>query len=201
MLRASLAVQKQARQGYADDHQLRLAVQSILAQEAPDSIAALAGLDGLRPGLELLCPFLYRGPAEPQEAEILRYTLSLAKLGRRLLRHPQAFARVEQGIRQARRQLDHFNDLLHPSVLAGLAETYAEGIGSLRPRIIVTGESRFLSREEDATRIRTFLLAGVRATVLWHQSGGRIWNTLLERESLCGRSRYFLSQLSPSPGH
>ncbi|UTV82282.1 high frequency lysogenization protein HflD [Acidithiobacillus sp. YTS05] len=195
MLRAALEVQEAARRGRSDNHLLLLSVQSILAIDAQDSIAALAGLEGLQRALQALCPLLHRGPAQAEEAELLRYTLSLAKLSGRLLAQPKALDRVQRGIEQARRQVDHFGELLHPSVLAGLADTYAEGIGTLSPRIIVSGESRFLTRDEDTARIRTLLLGGIRAGVLWRQAGGRIWSTLLERGKLCECSRDYLRQL------
>ena len=195
MLRAALEVQEVARRGRSDSHLLLLSVQSILAIDAQDSVAALAGLEGLQRGLQALCPLLHRGPRQAEEAEILRYTMSLAKLSGRLLANHKALERVRRGIEQARRQVDHFADLLHPSVLAGLADTYAEGVGTLSPRIIVSGESRFLTRDEDTTRIRTLLLGGIRAGVLWRQSGGKIWSALLERQKLCECSRDYLRQL------
>ncbi|WP_248885966.1 high frequency lysogenization protein HflD [Igneacidithiobacillus siniensis] len=198
MLRAALEVQEVARRGRSDNHLLLLSIQSILAIDARDSVTAVAGLEGLQRPLQALCPLLHRGPGQADEAEILRYTLSLAKLSGRLLRNQKALGRVQRGIEQARRQVDHFGELLHPSVLAGLADTYAEGIGTLSPRIIVSGESRFLTRDEDTTRIRTLLLGGIRAGVLWRQSGGKIWTTLLERQKLCECSRDYLRQL---PGH
>jgi high frequency lysogenization protein len=195
MLRASQQVQEAARRGRSDNHLLLLSVQSILAIDAQDALAALAGLEGLQRPLQQLCPLLQRGPTQAEEAELLRYTLSLAKLSGRLLTRQAALDRLQRGIEQARRQIDHFGELLHPSVLAGLADTYAEGIGTLSPRIIVSGESRFLTRDEDTTRIRTLLLGGIRAGVLWRQAGGKIWATLLERNRLCICSQEYLRQL------
>ena len=198
MLRAALEVQEMAHRGRTDSHILVLCIQSILSLQAPDSISALGGLPGLHRPLQKVCPFLHRGPVHAGEAEIFRHALALGRLGKRLLQTPQSLDRLYRGIEQARRQIDHFGEVLHPSVLAGLAETYAEGIGTLRPRIIVTGDSRFLTRQEDTARVRTLLLSGVRAAVLWRQSGGTFPYTLLERRALCETSRELLGHL---PGH
>ncbi|MGC8468042.1 MAG: high frequency lysogenization protein HflD [Acidithiobacillus sp.] len=196
ILRAAQEVQDAARRGIHDNSMLGYCVQSILSLEGRDSAAVLGGLPSLRRALQGLCPLLQRGPGSAEEAEQMRYALSLAKLGKALTHHHGATERVRRGIDEARRQIEHFGDPIHPSVLGGLANTYAEGIGILSPRIIVSGESRFLTQEEDTVRIRTLLLAGVRAAVLWRQAGGSVFTTFWERGALCLESRDLLAHLS-----
>ncbi|MBN6744857.1 DUF489 family protein, partial [Acidithiobacillus sp. MC2.1] len=99
----------------------------------------------------------------------------------------------QEGVEQAQRQIAHFADPMQRSIVAGLAQTYTEAIGILRPRIIVSGESRFLSVPDDAARIRTLLLSGIRAAVLWRQAGGRLPATILERRALCQEAEELLA--------
>ena len=43
---------------------------------------------------------------------------------------------------------------------------------TLRPRVMVQGQARYLEDTVNADRVRALLLAGVRSTVLWRQCGG-----------------------------
>ena len=193
VLRSALLVQQIARHGTPPGELLQICIQSVLALESQDSLRALGDIDSLRQPLALLCPLLQRGPGNAQEAELLRYGMALTTLGKRLLKSASTTQRVQEGIEQAQRQAAHFADPTHRSIVAGLAQTYTETIGTLRPRIIVSGESRFLSDPDDAARIRTLLLSGIRAAVLWRQAGGHLTGTILERRGICREAEALLA--------
>ena len=55
-------------------------------------------------------------------------------------------------------------------------------ISDLKPRIMVAGEQNYLLNTDTAARVRTLLLAGIRAAVLWRQLGGSKWKLLLSRK-------------------
>ncbi len=199
VLRSALLVQNIARKGEQPGPLLAVCIQSILALDSEDIQQALGDIDSLRQPLARLCPLLQRGPAQAQEAELLRYCMAISTLSKRLLKNPEAVRRVHEGIEQAQRQLRHFGDTQQASVIAGLAQTYTEAIGTLRPRIIVSGESRFLSDQDDAARIRTLLLSGIRAGVLWRQAGGHIPGSILERRGLCREAEELLATSTRTP--
>ena len=193
VLRSALLVQNIARNGTQPGELLQICIQSILALECQDSLRALGDIDSLRQSLALLCPLLQRGPGNAREAELLRYSMALTTLGKRLLKNSSATQRVQEGIEQAQRQVVHFSDPTQRSIIAGLAQTYTEAIDTLRPRIIVSGESRFLSDPDDAARIRALLLSGIRAAVLWRQAGGHLPGAILERRGLCQEAEELLA--------
>ncbi len=193
VLRSALLVQDIAHNGAQPGDLLQICIRSILALNSKDSLRALGDVDSLRRSLALLCPLLQRGPGNAREAELLRYSMALTTLGKRLLKDPSATRRVQEGVEQAQRQIAHFADPMQRSIVAGLAQTYTEAIGILRPRIIVSGESRFLSDPDDAARIRTLLLSGIRAAVLWRQAGGSLPATILERRALCQEAEELLA--------
>ncbi len=193
VLRSALLVQDIARNGAQPGDLLQSCIRSVLTLDSKDSLRALGDVDSLRHSLALLCPLLQRGPGNAREAELLRYSMALTTLGKHLLKNASATRRVQEGVEQAQRQIAHFADPMQRSIVAGLAQTYTEAIGILRPRIIVSGESRFLSDPDDAARIRTLLLSGIRAAVLWRQAGGRLPATILERRALCREAEELLA--------
>ena len=56
-----------------------------------------------------------------------------------------------------------------------LGHLYKETISTLGPKIIVSGEQPYLSNENNASKVRAVLLAGIRSAVLWRQCGGSRW--------------------------
>ena len=66
-------------------------------------------------------------------------------------------------------------------------------ISRLTPQVMVRGEERYLRDADIAARIRTLLLAGIRAAVLWRQLGGSKWRLFIGRKKYLAASRKFLS--------
>jgi high frequency lysogenization protein len=64
-----------------------------------------------------------------------------------------------------------------------LSEIYQKTLSKFEPRIIVNGENKYLTDPIQASRIRTALFAGVRATLLWEQLGGSKWKLFLFKSS------------------
>ncbi|EGQ61971.1 hypothetical protein GGI1_10028 [Acidithiobacillus sp. GGI-221] len=89
---------------------MQTCIRSVLALDSKDSLRALGDIDSLRHSLALLCPLLQRGPGNAREAELLRYSMALTTLGKRLLKNASATRRVQEGVEQAQRQIAHFAD-------------------------------------------------------------------------------------------
>ena len=79
-------------------------------------------------------------------------------------------------------QREHF-DLLHATITGALASVYQDTLSTLRQRIQVVGSASALQDERNADRIRAALLGGVRASLLWRQTGGRRWRLLLNQSA------------------
>jgi high frequency lysogenization protein len=58
---------------------------------------------------------------------------------------------------------------------------------------MVQGDPTHLRNPETGARIRAFLLAGIRAALLWRQCGGRRRDLLLRRGRLIAAARELLS--------
>ncbi|MCB1807912.1 MAG: DUF489 family protein, partial [Candidatus Competibacteraceae bacterium] len=56
-----------------------------------------------------------------------------------------------------------------------------------------------LNRPDNANRIRTLLLAGLRSAVLWRQKGGGRLTLLLRRKALLAQAQAMLDSLPQTP--
>jgi high frequency lysogenization protein len=123
--------------------------------------------------------------------ELTRYVVLLMKLERTLAGRREMLARIGDGIEAAQAKQEHFA-LLHPNMLAHLAEIYSETVSQLQPRIIVRGDPLHLQNPDNQNRVRALLLAGIRAAMLWRQVGGTRWQILLANKQILADARRYL---------
>lgn len=192
MFQATRLVKDVASRGHCDKHDLETCIRSIFVTD-PDSIDDVFGqVEYLRTGLSTLIEQL--GDASGQrDIDIARYIISLLHLQRKLARNPALLDKLARGIERARRQSEHFH-ITHENVLANLADLYSETISQLSPRIMVSGESAYLSDPALANQIRALLLAGMRAAVLWAQLGGSRWQLLIHRRRFVQEAERILDE-------
>ena len=180
MFQACHLVQQVARQGLADPQALSASIHSLFQVDTEHVIDAYGNLRDLAPGLRLAHRQL--SGTEPRDNELTRYLLSLVQLERKLVGQKERLENIAQGIRSAAARLAHFPPT-HSNILASLADIYAENLSTLKPRIMVSGESVYLQNPDNVNRIRVLLLSGIRSAMLWRQIGGR------RRQLLFGRQR------------
>ena len=169
-------------------------INSLFQIDADSSEEVYGGLQQLRPGLRLLIDQL----RQPSDMETTRYVLSLLALERKLKARGDMQQTLRQGIEQAQRLMQHFA-MEHHDVTARLAELYSTTISTLKPRIMVNGAFEHLNRPDNANRIRTLLLAGLRSAVLWRQKGGGRLALLLRRKALLAQAQAMLDSLPQTP--
>ena len=182
LFQAVSLVQQVAREGYADSEPLESSIESVFRVDADNTDAIFGGSARLVRGLETLCRQLGSDKSR-QDAELMRYAVSLLFLERQLVRNAKMLNRVREGIEVASRQSEHFS-VAHENVLARLADTYATTVSQLKPRIMVQGQPEYLNTPSNANRIRALLLAGMRSAVLWRQLGGNRLRLLWTRKHI-----------------
>lgn len=114
--------------------------------------------------------------------DIARYTLSLLHLENKLRKQPEMLEALGKGIKNTSRQVEHFG-LQHENTIGSLADIYKDTLSKLSFRIQVTGNPSHLQNTNTANKVRTLLLAGIRAAILWRQCGGRRWHLLTKRKT------------------
>lgn len=192
LFQAAWLTDELAHRGRASDAALDATLGSLLRFDADDVPSIFGGTPALRPGLELLRKVLGNRAGE-QELRLTRYLVSLIGHANRLLKDQQLGADLRRRLERNSQQKSHFESWEEP-VLAGLADTYVATIGTLEPRIMVKGDPQLLQNPDIVYAVRAVLLAGIRAAVLWQQTGGRRWQLLLRRGRLLRTADELLQQ-------
>jgi len=120
------------------------------------------------------------GKSERMNPDVTRYIVALLHLENKLRRNSKMMNALGDGIQQASRQAEHFSPT-HENTISALAELYKNTLSNLSYRIHVSGSPEHLQNDRVANQVRTLLLAGIRAAILWRQVGGRRWHLLLFR--------------------
>lgn len=177
-----------AQRGQADSDAVATCLSSLLQIDASSSAEVYGGIARLQPGLRLLEQQL----SNPQDMELTRYVVTLLRLERQLARRHDLLDILQDGIVGVVQNLAHF-PLDHSNTIARFADLYLKTVSTLTPRIMVSGSQIHLNNPENASRIRALLLAGVRAAILWRQSGGSRWQLLVRRNPLLREVRLLLT--------
>ena len=182
VVQAAELVNQVATGKHADAMSLHATLASIVKTESRDVPEVFGGLHGLACGLERLAALL-GDQRQNADVAVLRYTLALMQLQAKIMRRRTLRQVLEDGVRHASVQMRHFG-ALHANVLANLADLYARSAGTLQPRIMVTGDPAQLQNQRVINLVRSLLLGGMRAAVLWRQCGGSRWMLLFMRSHL-----------------
>ncbi|MBE9568603.1 MAG: high frequency lysogenization protein HflD [Proteobacteria bacterium] len=117
-----------------------------------------------------------------RDIEITKYVISLIMLEKKLSASPAVLEELSQRLNRIESKFEFFS-LGHENTFAKLGELYKDTISTLGPKIIVSGEQPYLSSENNASKVRSLLLAGIRSAVLWRQCGGSRWQFLFGRSA------------------
>lgn len=175
-------VKQVARRGSCIESGLEASVRSLMMVDALDVPDVYGGLEGLARGFELLG----RQLSDPHrvDRETARYAATLITLEPLLMSNSEAVQTISQAIRSADEVHASVDRLTDPRVLRIFAEAYQLTLSTMKPRVMVVGDARRLSDPQNADRVRTLLLAGIRAVHLWRQAGGSRWQLLIRRPQM-----------------
>ncbi len=195
-------VQQISRNGLAlteqENADLAVLLQSI-TETSPENTLAVYGnqLVNVKHGLQLLIDHL--GDNSPKknkvkDPEFTRYLISLINLERKLIKQPKQLAELGERIEASKRQLEHYS-ITSETLVSSFASIYSDIISPLGARIQVTGEPSILKQTVNQHKIRALLLAGIRASVLWRQVGGKRRTILFSRAKLVNTAKQLLSTI------
>ncbi|MFK8010406.1 MAG: high frequency lysogenization protein HflD [Marinicellaceae bacterium] len=147
-----------------------------------DDISEIYGSDmsNLNSGLKTVS---YAFNRDPDYLTVLKYTLTLLTLERKLNKRFDYLEKIQKGIIDSK-LLQLPEDPITPAVITKLANVYSSTVSLLQPRIILNGKPEHLKQAVITEKIRCTLLAGIRSAVLWTQMGGTQWQLLFKRKLL-----------------
>ena len=178
---ATLASQL-AREGVADNKAMAGTVHSILMLDAADTESIFIDRSYLLPGLQTMRDTFERD--SQTNSEILRYCASLLHLQRQLAKNNDMLDTIRRRILQIQKQADIHGGETNSQVINSIAALYADTLSTFRFRIQINGNPQYLQQDNVASQIRTVLLGGVRAAMLWHQLGGSRFDFILRRKAI-----------------
>lgn len=171
-----------AQRGDCEQEPFTASIHSIYMTDAPDVESVFLDRHHLRLGLNQLLDVL-DGDRRPEPA-IMRYSAALIHLQRDLMRRPEVLDTVAQRLQQAKKQVAIHGSETHSQLIETLAAIYSDTLSTFRFRIQIHGNPQYLQAPAIAAQIRSLLLAGVRASMLWQQLGGSRLHLLLKRGAI-----------------
>jgi high frequency lysogenization protein len=214
MLQAASLVEQIARRGMVAQNSFESSIASLFVSNPAITEDVYGGTEdlpfNLGLGLKQLQEIVEKrgGKFNP---DVMRYTLSMIQLEQKLKARPDMLEEIGTRLDQIESKARYFAQdgesdseqarfdpsiYTHSNVIAAIAALYQDTLSTFSVRIQVGGDPRYLQNSENAARIRALLLAGIRATILWRQVGGKRWHFLFFRS----RVRPSLAKFR-SPGH
>lgn len=154
---------------------------SLFTFDAPTTVDVFKDINNIQHGLSVLKNYL-TGESEHSTKSISYYVLTLLKIAKQLKRDDTMSSKILERLQTIDNQSSNF-ELGRSNLIAKIGDLYQQTISSMSPRIMVRGEQIYLNNNESASKIRTLLLAGIRAAILWHQLGGSQWRLVFSRAS------------------
>lgn len=196
IFQAAALVYDMATRGGCDETALACSTESIFMLDADDVPAVFGGVAGIELGLRTLARQL--APRDPsRNLELTRYVIALLALEINLDKDAERMSEIGTRIASIGKRRSDFA-LGFQTVANQLAELYQELVSPVMPRIMVRGETLHLQNPDNAARIRTALLAGIRAAHLWRQCGGNRWRIIFTRSRLVASAENWLKTLEDS---
>lgn len=179
VFQAAWLVHQIATRGETDSAALETSINSVFKIDA-DSVEEVFGdVNGIITGLSVMKRQL-DASKQRYDMQVTQYVVSLLHLAKKALNRSRVLDDIGKGLAEAGRQAQSFHPM-HENVLARLADIYQTTISTIPPKIIVQGQHGHLSNPDNANKVRSVLLAGIRAAILWMQCGGSRWQVLFRR--------------------
>lgn len=185
-------VEQLAKTGYLKSDPFETAINSLINQNPTSAADVFGDIHRLRTGFEVLNELLTHH-RDPKNADLLRYTLGVMHIQKRLARRKDVLYVIGNRLEKAATQIQHFGPS-HDNVVSNIADIYSDTISKFQYRIQVTGEYHYLQQPRVASQIRCLLLAAIRAITLWRQIGGSRWQLLIYRNALAEASETLLKE-------
>lgn len=193
VFQAASLVKQIANTGMANSAVIESSLETLFKFDAESVEDVYGGVAGVGAGIRELNRQIGSSRGE-RDVEITRYVISLLTLEKKLSTNSDMLDQIAKTLDSIKSGLDYFS-LMHENTILKIGQLYKDTVSNLSPRIIVSGEQAHLSNENNASRIRALLLAGLRSAILWRQCGGSRLSVLFNRKRYENESTLLLREL------
>lgn len=193
VFQAASLVKQIATTGMANSAVIESSLETLFKFDADSVEDVYGGIAGVGAGIRELNSQLNSTRGD-RDMEITRYVISILTLEKKLSANKAMLEQIANTLENIKSGLDYFS-LMHENTILKIGQLYKDTISNLNPRIIVSGEQTHLGNENNASRIRALLLAGLRSAILWRQCGGSRLSILFNRKSYETESKLLLREL------
>jgi len=106
-----------------------------------------------------------------KDHEIYNYFSSLLNLSRSLEKNVKVITNIQEGLSLLKDSFSN-NQINIDDKSTKIANLYMSTLSKIEPRIIVSGDNKYLKNPMIASKIRTSLFTGLRSVFLWKEFGG-----------------------------
>lgn len=182
VVHAARQVAQLAKTGYLNTDQFEVSVNSLFQRNPQNTEEVLSGGAHMDEAFEVLRELL-NNHRDVRNSDVLRYTLGIVHLQKKLSRRKEMLYVIGNRLEQAEKQAHHFG-VTHDNVIGNIADVYTDTLSKFPYRIQVTGEYSYLQQPRVANQVRVLLLAGIRSATLWRQLGGTRLHLLFYRKPM-----------------
>jgi high frequency lysogenization protein len=177
-------VNQLSQHGVIAQDKLKTAVNSLFVTQPKQAEEVFGDKRQVYLGQQVLQELLSGATSAFSTSEVLRYLLALLYLQYKLSSRTDMLDSISKGLEGIRQRYPETDLTERPEALRDLSRLYQATLSRLPFRIQVRGNMQYLQNELVATKVRVLLFAGVRAAVLWRQTGGKRWHLLFRRQML-----------------
>ena len=193
VLQSAYLVDQIARTGNAPAESFNPSINSLFQFDAATAADVYGGVHGVKLGLRLINDIL-SGKHRSEYRTVVRYSIGMLHLEKKLSANDELLNIIRSRLEHTSLKAEHFSDNIN-STTANIAAIYQDTLSTFKFRIQISGSAQQLQNSTNANNIRALLLAGIRAAVLWRQSGGKRWRLIINRNSIQSTARELLQNL------
>lgn len=176
---AAAVVSDIAENGRYDQAAMATLCDSLFVFEPDNTEAVYGSALALSLGKRILRAVFTATPTSQSQAA-MAYVNGIITLEKQLSRQPALLDVIRQRLETIATQKTTLYDS-DDAYFSAIAGVYTDTVSTLNYRLKVTGSPQQLQIPNNADKIRTALLAGIRSAMLWRQLGGRRWRLLFQR--------------------
>jgi high frequency lysogenization protein len=189
LFQAAHLVDQMANSGKLSATAFDCSFESLFKFEAETTLEIYDDVANLELGFSAMIKYL-GGENKESGKNIAYYVLTMLKLSTLLLANDSLAEKLQRSLLDIKVSAREF-ELKRESIIARIDGLYQDKISNLEPRIMVRGDQMHLQNSSNAAKVRTLLLAGIRAAVLWNQLGGSKWKLVMSRRKYVNQAQLF----------